>query len=181
MLQIVAGEFKSKKLALPPRVNTRPVSQKVRAAIFNTLGDRVVEASVLDLYSGSGAIGLEALSRGANSVVLVEKDNKAAQTIRKNIHILSADKKVKLVCRDVEKYIADTMAQYDIVIIDPPYKLFTTTLVNKVASLVQYGGIIVVSCSSKSYLDGLGTELEVVRQKNYGDTQIIYIERKSLK
>ncbi len=180
MLQIVAGEFKSKKLALPPRVNTRPVSQKVRAAIFNTLGDRVVGASVLDLYSGSGAIGLEALSRGADSVELVEKDNKAAQTIRKNIIALGADTKVKLINSDVEKFIASVIAQYDIVIIDPPYKLFTTTLVNKVASLVQYGGIIVVSCSSKSQLEELNVELEIVQHKTYGDTQIIYIERIAL-
>jgi 16S rRNA (guanine966-N2)-methyltransferase len=125
MTRIIAGSAGGRQLAVPPGRGTRPTSDRAREGIFLTLDSLygLRDARVLDLYAGSGAVGLESLSRGAAHALLVESDPKAARTIKTNIQSLGLDG-AQLVADKVERALAKTPeAPYDIVFADPPYAL----------------------------------------------------------
>lgn len=177
MLKIIAGLYKSQKLQQPPGSLTRPVSQKVRAAIFDVLGDRVVGATAVDLFAGSGALGFEALSRGAEFVLFVDKSPKAKRVIVENAKLLGVNSQVKILVSDAGKLGVSLDLKFDIIFIDPPYAKFSIELVNSIANLLKSTGVMVVSSSSKTELAGLSDKLTVVQHKIYGDTQIAYITK----
>lgn len=119
-LKIIGGEFAGRKLLTLPDHKTRPTASRMREALFNILAFDIKGRRVLDLFAGSGALGLEALSRGAAAVTLVENDRKACEIIAKNINLCKADERVRLICRPVER-LQNTDACYDLVLMDPPY------------------------------------------------------------
>jgi 16S rRNA (guanine966-N2)-methyltransferase len=176
MLRITSGKYKNLVLYQPPDSITRPISQKVRAAVFNSLADKIIGASVLDIYAGSGAMSIEAISRGASKSVLVDSNSKAIFSIKRNIDKLVSSSNMTVMKRDALQFIIDCHEKYDVIILDPPYDNFDVNIVNRVANLLQYGGIIVVSHSSKIHIDGLNDNLRIVSSKHYGDTQIEYID-----
>ncbi|MBI2798242.1 16S rRNA (guanine(966)-N(2))-methyltransferase RsmD [Candidatus Saccharibacteria bacterium] len=171
MLTIVSGKYKGRKLSFPPQTITRAVSEKVRAAIFNSLADRIEGAKVLDLYAGSGALGLESLSRGASSVTFVDKSREAALVIKKNVTTLESNE-VSILTESVEKFV-ETGQKFDIIFFDPPYAELNFDLVKQALNLLQLDGILVLSCSSKTKIDD--SQFNVVQQKIYGDTRIAYL------
>lgn len=170
MITIVAGIWKGKQLPALPR-GARPVSQKNRAAIFSTLGGRVVGSSILDLYAGSGALGLEALSRGADTVVLVDR---SVSALKQNCRAVSSPN-VSVVHSDTAKFVGKDKGRYDIVFMDPPYAELEIDLVEQALSLLKSDGVIVLSCSSKTQIDP--ERFNIVQQKSYGDAQIVYIQK----
>jgi 16S rRNA (guanine966-N2)-methyltransferase len=117
-LRVVAGVFKGRRLAAPRGTRTRPTADRVREALFSMLGD-VGGARVLDLYAGSGALGIEALSRGADSAVFVERDAKAVAAIERNLAAVGVEETV--VRQDVERFLARADGAFDLVFCDPPY------------------------------------------------------------
>jgi 16S rRNA (guanine966-N2)-methyltransferase len=117
-LRVVAGVFKGRRLAAPRGTRTRPTADRVREALFSMLGD-VGGARVLDLYAGSGALGIEALSRGAGSAVFVERDAKAVAAIERNLAAVGVEETV--VRQDVERFLARADGAFDLVFCDPPY------------------------------------------------------------
>jgi 16S rRNA (guanine966-N2)-methyltransferase len=117
-LRVVAGRFKGRRLAAPRGTRTRPTADRVREALFSILGD-VGGARVLDLYAGSGALGIEALSRGAGSAVFVERDAKAVAAIERNLAAVGVEE--TLVRQDVERFLARADGAFDLVFCDPPY------------------------------------------------------------
>jgi len=117
-LRVVAGTFKGRRLAAPRGSRTRPTADRVREALFSMLGD-VGGARVLDLYAGSGALGIEALSRGADGAVFVERDAKAVAAIERNLAAVGAEATV--VRQDVLRFLARADGAYDLVFCDPPY------------------------------------------------------------
>jgi 16S rRNA (guanine966-N2)-methyltransferase len=123
--RIVAGVHGGRRLAVPPGRDTRPTSDRVREALFSTLGTLVDldGARFADLFAGSGAVGLEALSRGAASVLLVESDAKAAKAARDNIARLGAGGQARLLADRVERVLAGRPEEFDVVFADPPYSL----------------------------------------------------------
>ncbi|WP_084960099.1 16S rRNA (guanine(966)-N(2))-methyltransferase RsmD [Thermoactinospora rubra] len=126
MTRIIAGSAGGRRIQVPPGRGTRPTSDRAREGIFSTLGSMagLEGARVLDLYSGSGAIGLEAVSRGAVHATLVESDPRAVRTIRANIQALGFQARAELVADRVERVVAKPCAEpYDIVFADPPYAL----------------------------------------------------------
>jgi 16S rRNA (guanine966-N2)-methyltransferase len=129
-MRVVAGEAKGFRLRAPPGSETRPTSDKVREAIFAVLGDAVVGAHVLDLYAGTGALAIEALSRGAVYADLVERRATACQVIRQNLQHTRLDSRAHLWCMPVERFLSriapaehELKAQntYELVLADPPY------------------------------------------------------------
>ncbi|MFZ2510293.1 MAG: 16S rRNA (guanine(966)-N(2))-methyltransferase RsmD [Gordonia sp. (in: high G+C Gram-positive bacteria)] len=122
MPRIIAGEFRGRRLAAPAD-STRPTSDRVREAIASMLGARMdlTGSSVLDLYAGTGALALEALSRGAASAVLVESDRKAAAVARENIAVCGAGATARVVNRTVVSFLSGPGPRYDLVFLDPPY------------------------------------------------------------
>lgn len=171
---INSGIYKGRSLQLPPQSVTRAISSKVRAAIFNKLD--VSGKTVLDLFAGGGTLGLEALSEGASSVVFVDSSASATKIIRQNAIKLGIEKQTEIHKINFESF-RMVGRRFEIVFMDPPYIAFNTTLVKQAADLVQLGGILVVSCSSKSKFNA-PSEFELLGQKDYGDTKITYLRKK---
>lgn len=177
MLKITSGIYKNLTLTQPPESTTRPISQKVRAAIFNVLVEKITDSNVLDLYSGSGAMGIEAISRGSKKAVLVDNSPRVLSVIRKNIKQLDTRDDILVVNKDVDNFVSSCKDKFDIIFIDPPYNEFTVDMVNRAANLLQYGGIIVVSRSSRINLGNTAEGLQLLFSKKYGDSQVDYIRK----
>ena len=126
MLKVVGGQYRGRKLRLIKTPLVRPMTAKLRGALFNMLGDRIKDAVVLDGFAGTGAIGLEALSRGARTVVFVDEYYPAAKTIKDNLAKCEADDRGRVVHQEFNRAVirlAKEEAQFDLIFLDPPYKL----------------------------------------------------------
>jgi len=124
-MRIVAGQHRSRRLVTPPGKGVRPTSDRAREAIFASLGADVVDARVLDLFAGSGALGLEALSRGAASCLFVERNAAALKAIRTNVEVLGEFAQARIERGNaitVLQRLADAGEQFDLVLVDPPYE-----------------------------------------------------------
>ncbi|MEP7112264.1 MAG: 16S rRNA (guanine(966)-N(2))-methyltransferase RsmD [Ilumatobacteraceae bacterium] len=123
MIRVVSGEFGGRKLVVPNGLATRPSTDKVRQAVFNSLDSAGLldGAAVADLFAGSGALGIEALSRGAESCVFVERDRAALQALRTNIEVLGLTSRTTVVTSDVPAW-APALRGMDLALVDPPYE-----------------------------------------------------------
>lgn len=120
-IRIIAGRYRGRRLSCPGGLETRPTGGLVRGALFNMLGGLVEGAQVLELYAGTGALGLEALSRGAEHAVLVEGDRRAVEVLRGNVAALGAGEAADIVAMDCLSYLDRCRSQFDLVLADPPY------------------------------------------------------------
>ncbi len=191
MTRIVAG-FAGSLTLLVPKSGTRPTSDRVREAIFSALDarDAVHGARVLDLYAGSGALGLEAVSRGAVSAVLVEKNAAAAQVCRRNASALTAAAKsaarhtphplpaIDVRASAVSSYLAGATGPFDVVFIDPPYDVGDEELLDVLTALVPLlseDAVVCVERSARVPEPTLPHGLELERRKDYGETAIYWL------
>ena len=181
-MRVIAGSAGGVRLAVPKR-GVRPTMDRVKAAIFSSLGEAIIGARVLDLFSGSGALGIEALSRGASSAVFVEDDRQSAEAIEKNLA------KTNLKGRVQRQNVFDFLRQrsnsekFQIIFADPPYekdhrgRSHAETLLNNesLPQLLEPNGIFVLE---KKPTDALPqTKLwHVLRQKTYGATEVLFLE-----
>ncbi|MDQ6874112.1 MAG: 16S rRNA (guanine(966)-N(2))-methyltransferase RsmD [Actinomycetota bacterium] len=184
MTRIVAGAAGGRRLSVPAGREVRPTSDRAREAMFSTLGGLLdlAGAAVLDLYAGSGAVGLEALSRGAARVVLVESDPVAAALIRTNIELVGLPG--THVVRDrVESFLDRPPADgaFDVVFADPPYALddqdLTAGLVKLDAGWLRPGGIVVVERPTRGGSWAWPVGLAAIKAKRYGDGTLWYGRR----
>lgn len=121
-MRIIAGRWKGHRLKPLKGRDVRPTIDRVREAWMSALGPRIVDATVLDLFAGSGALGLEALSRGASSVVMVETGRRALSVIRGNVELLGAGAECTVVAHDVFRFLSRLDERVDIAFADPPYR-----------------------------------------------------------
>ena len=186
MTRIVAGFAGSLTLAVP-KTGTRPTSDRVREAIFSALDarDAISHTRVLDLYAGSGGLGLEAASRGARSVVLVEKSQTAAGMCRKNTEAVlrmapsRAAPQISTTGQSVQAFLNSATGEFDLVFIDPPYDLDESELTQNLAALaplLSTDALVVLERSSRSPEPEWGTGLVLSRRKAYGETIVWYAE-----
>jgi 16S rRNA (guanine966-N2)-methyltransferase len=185
--RIIAGFAGSLVLAVPAS-GTRPTSDRVREAIFSALDarDALEGARVIDLYAGSGALGLEAASRGATSVTLVENGPRALRACRANATTLlgraSGGVTVEVVGRAVQTFLTATVATWDLAFLDPPYDLAEPELARDLALLaprLSPGAIVVVERSSRAPRPELPPVMAVDRRKDYGDTTLWWVSAAS--
>lgn len=178
MTRIIAGAAKGRRLAVPP-TGTRPTSDRVREAVFSALGSRMdlEKAYVLDLFAGSGGLGLEALSRGAARAQLVEAGAKAADIARANIKAVGLPGAA--VRRGKVQTVLDAGADvgYDLVFADPPYDLPEAEVTAVLAGLVRHGwlasgALVVLERTRRSPETTWPAEIEDVQIKRYGETRI---------
>ena len=150
-MRIVAGSRKGHTIFAPKGIDTRPTSDRVREAAFNLIGP-VDGASVLDLYAGSGALGLEALSRGATRAVFVESDRAACRTIDRNLEKLRLTGATVL-CSPVETALGQEVTagrKYDLVLLDPPYEMTDyETLARRLPRVLAEDGLLVVETAAR--------------------------------
>lgn len=121
-MHIISGKFKSLALTAPKGLSTRPTSSKMREAVFNICQNVIENASILDLFSGSGAIGLEAISRGASQATFVEKDPHALKALKTNIQKLGVTQQTTILPLDVLQALKKLRIPFDLIYIDPPYE-----------------------------------------------------------
>ncbi len=177
MTRIVAGSAGGRTLQVPAR-GTRPTSERVREALFSRLEhlDAVAGARVLDLYAGSGALGLEAASRGAAAVTLVESSKPAADVCRRNAASLGLASRVTVVGDRVERFVERIPpAPWRLVLADPPYDVGEQALAVVLAALVgrlEEGAVLVVERSTRSPEPGWPAGLVRLDQRRYGETTL---------
>lgn len=183
MTRIIAGRARGTTLAVPGS-GTRPTSDRVRESLFGALesADAMSDARVVDLYAGSGALGLEALSRGAASVDLVEKHAPAAAIVQRNVgavvKALGGRPTVQVHRSPVAAYLARPCGPWDLAFVDPPYDLADEELaaaLDALAPRLSEDALVVVERSSRSGEPPLPSTLVVERSKRYGDTTLWWI------
>lgn len=176
-MRIIAGNLKGKSYDSPHTNRTHPMSDKIKGALFNVLGD-IEGMTVLDAFAGSGALGFEAISRGASRVVVIDNDMQAQKTIAKNIDTLNLNGSVELVRSAVTGWLPRTEELFDIVIIDPPFTDIRRDVMQKVALKSKVAGIVVLSLpSAAATIATLPEPFEMVVQKNYGDAVLVFYRR----
>jgi len=147
LIRIVAGEYRGRRLGVGPGV--RPTTERAREALFSILGDRVRGARVLDAAAGSGALGFEALSRGASSAVFVESDRRVAKTLESNLALVGAGGRAVVVVRTVAAYLrTDRPSGFDLIFFDPPWADPVANELEGLWSAVSPGGTFVLERGS---------------------------------
>jgi 16S rRNA (guanine966-N2)-methyltransferase len=184
MLRVISGSCKGRKLKTVKGVTTRPTADRMREALFNIMASKIPGAVILDLFAGTGALGIEALSRGAKYSVFIEKDKNALSTINENILLCQMSDKAKTIQWDIVKNLAcieSTTLLFDIVFMDPPYKknVIKKTIDNlrKTNSLKKNTDIIVEHASEKE-LQCEASGYEIVDQRTYGRTAFSFLRVK---
>lgn len=185
MTRIVGGELGGRRLQVPPGRSTRPTSERAREGLFNTLAALMDLKGVAfaDLYSGSGAVGLEAASRGAGRVLLVEADQRAAQIIRRNSSALGTDV-ARLIALPAERVAAEapTEGPYDVVFADPPYRESDEQVAELLRALVDNGwltlrAVVVVERDRRSKEPNWPQGIETLKSRGYGEATLWYGQR----
>lgn len=182
-MRVIAGEFRSRVLQAPKGMETRPTSDRLRETLFNVLGPRVEGSRFVDLYAGSGAVGIEAISRGAAFVWFAESARPAVRAIRDNLAALQIASRYALEDRGVNQLLASMAAKQrtaEIVFLDPPYEdaeAYAVTLgllAREHASLLAEGAIVVAEHSKKRPLAERYLTLERTRVLEQGDAALSF-------
>ena len=188
-MRVISGSFKGRRLTAPKGLTIRPTPDKVKGAIFNIIGDRIIESSFLDLFAGTGAIGIEALSRGAKEIIFVDDNIKAINLIKENLsRCKMQDARCKIVKENAVEFIKSvgqgfSPAKFDFIFLDPPYK---TDLGEKALieissfNILKEDGEIIWEHYYKTpplpppLLKGGEGELQLKRTICYGDTALSF-------
>ena len=179
LLRIIGGEWRSRRLSFPDVPNLRPTPDRVRETLFNWLQWQIPNARCLDLFAGSGALGLEALSRGAKTVVMVEKHPAAAKALRDNIALLQATGAV-LVHDDALRYLQRENEGFDVIFLDPPFR--QDFLVGVLAAIHERGllrtdGMIYLEQEAEAHTDFTRFGWQIHRQTQAGQVQSLLLTR----
>jgi 16S rRNA (guanine(966)-N(2))-methyltransferase RsmD len=181
-MRIIGGELGGRRLKSIQRPGLRPTTDRVRESMFNMLAARIDfdERSVLDLFAGTGALGIEALSRGAAMCLFVERDRRAAGVIAENVASLGLDERATVTTGDAMKFLASTTDRYDLIFADPPYAAtIFQQLVREVFSgeVLSPDGLFVLEHGGTLSVVVAGTGAEVVVEKSFGDTGVTVLGR----
>ena len=172
-MRVIAGQYGGRRLVAPRGAETRPTSDRVREALFSVLGASVQGARVLDLFAGSGALGIEALSRGAASAVFVDRAPRAVEAIRANLAALSIDAEVhRMEARSWLRTASARAEAYDLVFLDPPYRRageLGRELSEGLAAVLAAGARVVTESDRRGPLE---LALPLADERRYGDTVI---------
>ncbi len=184
-MRVISGSAKGVPLQSVPGKSTRPITDQVKEALFNILGPSIVGQTVLDLFGGTGAVGIEALSRGADFAVFLEINYKAFQTIQKNLAATQLDPYATVMKKDAFSYLNEDHAeQFDLVYIAPPqYEgLWVKALhaLDDNPNLVSLWQRVIVQIHPKEFDDSISCEnFKIYDRRRYGDTLLVFYERVS--
>jgi len=179
-MRIISGTARGRTLVAPAGERTRPTQDKVRESLFNIIRWDVMDARVLDLFAGTGALSLESLSRGAKSAVMIDTDRAACEAIRKNIAACRMEDRARLIPRDYRQAM-DQLAMekqvFDVAFLDPPYRMENTG--EMCAALYDKGllakAFLLVVEHKRGLAPLVDERFEAFDQRDYGDTQITFI------
>lgn len=175
-MRILGGSHKNQVIKVPK--TARPTSAKIRESLFHILKNQIEGSCFLDLFSGSAIVGIEALSRGANQVLFVEKDKAAIQVIRKNLKKLDLEKKAEIFHMDAlkaVKLLCKKERTFDLIYIDPPYDLNITSLLPQLFPLLKKQSLLIFEQRKNAMLNI--PFLKKVDTREYGDTLLYFFAR----
>ncbi|NWG01815.1 MAG: 16S rRNA (guanine(966)-N(2))-methyltransferase RsmD [Syntrophaceae bacterium] len=180
-MRIITGRSKGRRLSRPKGHGVRPTSDRVKESIFNILGEEVEGKIVLDLFAGTGNLGIEALSRGASKAIFVEKGRQALRFIQRNLNQLGLEDGSEIIPKDVNRAIGMLKQRgesFDLILMDPPYgKGWVKKTLTKLNSHPIYGkdSLLVIEHDRREYLPQDLEGWALIRQKKIGDTLISFL------
>ena len=179
-LRIIGGEWRGRKLRFPDAPNLRPTPDRVRETVFNWLAPTINGAQVLDLFAGSGALGLEALSRGAGFVTFVDSHKKVSQVLQEHVALLNAKDKAQVFAMDGVKFLKREAKKYSLVFLDPPYHL---EFMSKVVPLLEENGwlsdnaLLYLEIEKRQSLPELPGNWKMLKDKTAGEVHYFLFQR----
>ncbi len=180
-MRIIAGDARGRRLFAPAGTDTRPTADRVRESLFNVIARSVPDARVLDLFAGSGALALEALSRGAAFAHLNDPSRAAVQAIRRNVEQVGWQDRTLITSRDWRGALASCAQPFDLVFLDPPYRMreayAQVACELRARGLLSKDALITMERSAKDAL-ALTDDFEVYDERRYGDTAIALVRMK---
>ncbi len=177
-MRIIGGVARSRRLLSPPGDATRPMTDRMRESLFSSIAAHLDDAAVLDLYAGSGSLGLEALSRGARTATFVENDRQALTALRANLAAVGLGGDI--VTADVTRFIDVSSDRYDLVFVDPPYAVPLASVVEtmaKIAPLVNDSGLVVVHRRHGEEWPAMIAGLVLVDERRFGGADLRRYEK----
>jgi len=184
-VRVIAGKAKGKRLKAPSGLDTRPLTDMIKEALFNVIGDKIIEASFLDLFAGSGSAGIEALSRGASRVIFIDSSKEASRIIRDNLNNCGFKESSEVYRNDVFKAINILNKRnlaFDIIYLDPPFKnekIFDRVIrAMDETELLDEQGILIIRTPKGKEMPVKLSNLEEYRETNYGESTLHYYRSK---
>ncbi len=176
-MRIIGGQASGQLLKFPKNKKTRPVTDRVREAIFSIINDRIKNSYVLDLYAGSGSLGIEALSRGAEKAVFVDENKICLQIIKQNLEKTGFLGRAEIKKEKVEKFLKENNNKYDLIFVDPPWQKINSEVLDLLYKFLKTKGIIALS-RPKNFNASDIKNLIVFDQRQYGDAGITFLRFK---
>jgi 16S rRNA (guanine(966)-N(2))-methyltransferase RsmD len=178
-MRIIAGDFRGRLLESVHDLSVRPTTDRAKQTIFDILANRTVfdDLEVLDLFAGSGSLGLEAISRGVRSVTFIDKSKKSLEVIEKNVASLGCESRCSVYQADVFWYLKNMKRVYDVIFVDPPYKLENISLLPNAiydSGAVRHGTSVVMEHSRESIIELDEQKYEILK-KPFGQTTVLIL------
>ena len=183
-MRVVTGEAKGRKLKAPKTTGTRPIIDRVKTALFDILSTRVEDARFLDLFAGTGSVGIEALSRGAASATFVEMSHSVLKLVRENLKITGLADRAETIHADAFKFLQNCQDEYDIIYVAPPqyHEMAARALgILDTSPLVAESGLVIIQIHPKERAGVVAvslTRLELTDERKYGSTLLMFYEMK---
>lgn len=185
-MRVISGAHKGRVLFSPKGQSIRPTSDRIKESIFNYINEDIREKVVCDLFSGTGNLAIEALSRGANRATLVDNSRQAIDLIYKNISLVGLSAQCKIIKKDVLQYLKNAaidMEKFDFIFADPPY--FSGLYENMIGlvdegQLLNSGGLFILEQSSRRTISLVNHNFRKVKEKNFGDTTVVFYRQKGI-
>ena len=178
--RVISGTFGGRNITAPDGDATHPMSERVRNAMFNIIGDEVKNAQVLDAFAGSGSVGIEALSRGAAHATFIERDRHAVGALLANIQLLGIDSETTPTHSTVEAYVKCTQERFDIIFVDPPYDDVQLSTVSALTNLLQPNGLMVLSYPGRGEAPTGTNGVVVVDNRSYGTAALAFYRKEDV-
>ncbi len=180
-MRVISGKAKGRKLKKVPGDSTRPIMDRVKENLFNILGEFVPGSRWLDLFAGTGQVGIEALSRGAAEVVFVDNVRAAIRTIHENLRHTSLEANAAVVQNDAFRYLATNSDPFDLIYVAPPqykgiWEEVVLLLEKRPSTYITPDGLIIVQIDPKEYRELTLINLELSDQRRYGNTMLCFYE-----
>ena len=176
-MRVIAGKFKGRNLKSPPSMQVRPTSDRLRETLFNVIASRVPDSRFLDLCAGSGAVGIEALSRGAAHATFVDRSRRSCQLIEANLELCGVPEEQRdIYCSEASEFLKQTKEKWDVVFLDPPYDADYLRLLQVLGSSALFGegGLLIVEHHHKTNLPETAGHLRRTRILKQGDSSLSF-------
>jgi 16S rRNA (guanine(966)-N(2))-methyltransferase RsmD len=178
-MRVISGKYRSRKLVEVDNSGTRETKDRVKESIFNSVNNDCIEATVLDLFAGSGSLGIEALSRGANEVVFVDMSRDALNALRENIDTLNIQSNCTIHSESYELFLATAFQKFDIIVLDPPYKMdIIDDIIKQIArkKILSKDGVIICLYSKTNTLLQENNGIIEYKNKTIGITNVSFMK-----